>query len=103
VLVVGAILAIGSLAGRDSGGGGSSYDPDNEYEAIAQCESRIERLLKAPSTAEFNSTAVRAVGWRVTGAVDAENSFGAMIRSSYECAVTINSDGTATTSVVSFE
>src|SRR5690606_14486524 len=38
--------------------GCSSNSPDRgSEESIAQCETRIERLLKAPATADFNSTA----------------------------------------------
>lgn len=59
---------------------------------MAQCESRIESLLKAPSTAEFDSQATGSGTWTVTGTVVAENSFGAMVRSSYQCTVVIDGD-----------
>ena len=80
------------------------YDANNEYEAIAQCEPRVEGMLKAPSTAEFNSNASTSGSrvWTVTGTVDAENSFGAMVRSSYGCTVTIG-DGDANTTVDYFK
>ncbi|MWV50048.1 hypothetical protein GRS96_12290 [Rathayibacter sp. VKM Ac-2803] len=76
---------------------------DNQYEAIAQCEARIERLLKAPATAEFDSSATGGGTWKVTGSVDAENSFGATLRSNYACTVVVNGDGRLTTTVDSFD
>lgn len=78
-------------------------DSDNEYEAIAQCEARIDRLLKAPATADYETDATPQSGsWIVTGHVDSENSFGASVRSTFQCTVTINGDR-ATTKVDSFE
>lgn len=66
------------------------YDPTNKLEAIAQCEATVEDPLKSPSTAEFDSQASGYGTWSVTGTVDAENSFGAMVRSNYECTVIID-------------
>ena len=77
------------------------YDPNNSSEAIIQCEDRVEALLKAPTTAEFDSNATGGGSdrvWTVTGTVDAENSFGAKVRSDYGCTVTMHEDS-ATTSV----
>jgi len=95
---VGGIL-IGVVASLIGGNRSDSSSNDNQYEAIAQCEARIERLLKAPSTAEFDSSATASGGvWTVTGTVDSENSFGAMLRSNFQCTVEIHTD-TATTTV----
>ncbi len=64
-------------------------------DAITKCERKIRDQLKAPSTAEFSS--VRYTGtspkWVVRGDVDAQNSFGAMLRSSWLCTATVNGDG----------
>lgn len=55
------------------------------------CKLYIEKSLKAPSTANFqNYTQFTAVGkgdgpYLVRGYVDAQNSFGAMIRSDFSC------------------
>lgn len=87
---------MGAVAGnRDDGPSATG----GKYEAIAQCEARIERLLKAPSTAEFDSDATGsgAGPWDVTGVVDAENSFGAALRSSFGCTVTMSGDMATTT------
>ncbi|WP_426319948.1 hypothetical protein [Microbacterium sp. E-13] len=73
------------------------YDANNKYEAIAQCEARIKDMLKAPSTAEFHSDAAGNGTWTVTGTVDAENGFGAMIRNDFECTVRISGDRATTT------
>ena len=80
------------------------YDGNNEYQAIAQCEPRIEEMLKAPATAEFDSNASLGGSriWIVTGTVDAENSFGALVRSRYGCTVTMLEDS-ANTRVDYFE
>lgn len=59
------------------------YDLNNASVAISQCEGEVKERLKAPSTAKFESNATGGGPWTVTGTVDAENSFGAMIRSSY--------------------
>lgn len=96
-------LFVGCVNLVSSAGEGDDYESDNQYEAIAQCEARIERLLKAPATADFNSSARGGGTWTVTGTVDAENSFGANVRANYECTVVDNGDGTLTTSVDTFE
>jgi hypothetical protein len=71
------------------------YDPDNAGEAQAQCRDLVEGSLKAPATAEFGElSAAKLLGeWTVTGYVDAENSFGAMLRNNFQCTVRVV-DGT---------
>jgi hypothetical protein len=63
-------------------------------DAERQCQDWVKEKLKAPATAQF--TATQSTGgpasWQVTGKVDSENSFGALMRSSWTC--TISSDGT---------
>lgn len=100
VLLVGAgiVWMIVSTSSEDD------YDSNTSYEAIAQCEAAIKEKLKAPSTAEFESTATGGGTWTVVGTVDAENSFGAMLRSSYQCSVIIdNVEDTARVRIDSFE
>ena len=83
--------------------GGSSSSNSGQFEAIAQCEARIENLLKAPATADFETSATGSGStWTVSGSVDAENSFGALIRSTFQCTVVLQGDS-ATTTVDSFE
>jgi len=69
-----------------------SYDANNSVEAIAQCEDLVQSKLKSPSTAQFDSTAKGFGEWTVTGTVDSENSFGAMLRSEYQCTVIIEGE-----------
>lgn len=59
------------------------------------CEGFVRDQLKAPATADFSSEDVTANSplYTVTGAVDAENSFGAKLRSRFTCVV--YDDGTA--------
>lgn len=55
------------------------------------CQEAVRDQLKAPATAEFQDVTVSAAGagaWRVDGAVDSENSFGAQIRTSFSCDLT---------------
>ena len=60
----------------------------------------VKKNLKAPSTADFpvfRETAVDDLGggrFRVTSYVDAQNSFGAQIRTNYTCVVKGEEDST---------
>ena len=67
-------------------------DGPNKFEAITYCEDRIETMLKAPATAEFSSRSNESNPFTVTGTVDSQNSFGALVRSSFECSVDITGD-----------
>lgn len=64
-------------------------DGNPEGNAITTCEDAVEARLKAPSTADFHSSAseTKPGVWRVVGAVDAQNSFGAKIRTGFYCTV----------------
>ena len=70
-------------------------------EAGAQCQEWVKNKLKSPSTAQFSGQVVSGgpSSWRVTGNVDAENSFGAAMRSAWTCTIRLDGDtwrGTAT-------
>ena len=95
VAVIGGCTAIASMNAKP-------YDANNKVEAISQCEARIADRLKAPSTADFTSDATGYGTWTVTGVVDAENSFGATVRSSFQCTVVIAGD-TARTTIDKFD
>lgn len=61
--------------------------------------SLIDASLKAPSTAQYAYENVEVCGpdmYKVKGAVDAENSFGAMLRTKYVITVKVNPDLSAT-------
>lgn len=93
------VMGFISAQGSDDG----SSVTNNSYEAIAQCEARIDKLLKAPATAEYDSSASGSGNgpWTVSGTVDAQNSFGATMRETFGCTVTMSGD-MATTTVDSF-
>lgn len=99
VVVFLVVLGIGGWIYGSSRGDDPSPRYD-KYEAIAQCEARVEKLLKSPSTADYDSNATGSgTGpWKITGVVDAQNSFGATVRASYGCTVTMSGD-MATTAV----
>lgn len=80
-----------------SNSGGSSKIEPNAREAKQICETAVERQLKAPSTAKFNSTFQYNPSdehdYRVATTVDAQNSFGAMMRTEFNCNMTWNPSG----------
>lgn len=77
--VIAAVALLALFSSRDSG-------PDNEREAVAQCEGFADDRLKAPAGAEYELDATQ-VGdsWTVIGTVDSENSFGSQVRSDVTC------------------
>lgn len=85
VLVVGGCSY--AVFGRGGGGGG------DEGGAIAYCHQFVEDRLRAPSTADFPSSPEHRVTelgdqrWRVAAYVDAENGFGAQIRTEWTCEI----------------
>jgi hypothetical protein len=84
------VLFIVGIANSPGGSGGPRYDAFN---AQTECEGFVRRSLKAPSSADFaphRELAISGQGagpWTVVGWVDAQNAFGAKIRSSYVCEV----------------
>jgi hypothetical protein len=91
LVVLGALTSGGDTeSGRD--------EDASAYVKIA-CREWVKERLKAPATADFASESVSKVGkhYTVTGAVDAENSFGAQIRTPFLCTAT--HDGEASTLV----
>ena len=73
---------------------------DQEAEAIAMAKEMVKAELKAPSTASFpwdaSAYAITKSGnqYTVKGYVDAQNSFGAKIRSTFEACFTYEMVGT---------
>lgn len=66
----------------------SSYSSDSEIDAYTTAKNIISKNLKAPSTAKFlsydrQSITISGNIYTVNGYVDAQNSFGAMLRSYY--------------------
>jgi len=78
--------------------GDESQDPavaDRAVDAEIMCEEFIGRRLKVPATAKYSHTQTLKDGARYTviGHVDAENSFGAMVRTDYTCVVADQGNG----------
>lgn len=82
-------LVVTVVSGVNGDDGPREPDP---YEAVLMCEKRVEDLLKAPTTAEFNLQATGSNPFTVRGTVDSENGFGAMIRSQVQCTVEIEGE-----------
>lgn len=76
-------------------------DEDDEwvptaFDAVQVCETWVSEKLKSPSSAEFSGTDSAPAGsdaWTVTGQVDSQNGFGAMIRTSWTCDVRFDATG----------
>ncbi len=86
--VVAAIaLCCGGLTSFGNDGNGAKDDSIAAYNA---CKGYVKAHLKAPSTAKFSNPDFYGSGtrWIVKGDVDAQNSFGAMIRNQYRCEIT---------------
>lgn len=70
----------------------------DRFNAQVECEKFVTQRLKAPSTADFASMRDLKISgdgngpWSVEGYVDAQNSFGAKIRSRYTCSVMFDND-----------
>ena len=97
-MLLGLILWGVSALGSGSGGAGSKVDKGSNTGAYVVCKDFVEMRLKAPSTAEFSrmydSDVEKVSGnyWKVESYVDAENSFGAMVRTYFTCEVTYQGD-----------
>ncbi|MBM9432336.1 hypothetical protein [Flaviflexus equikiangi] len=85
-LIAGLVL-FGMLQGDDE-------DALSAYSAERACTTEVSNRLKAPSTADIKVTSKteNSDGWSFGGTVDAENSFGANIRSNWICNATQEND-----------
>ena len=84
-----AFLAL-PVSACSSGGSGPEKDAGDEWSAQAVCEEFVKDRLKSPSTADFsdeNREQLTDTVFVVTGSVDSENGFGAMIRNDFTCRV----------------
>lgn len=74
------------------GGGGDNWSP-TPAEARSVCEGWVKDKLKSPATADFTDGATTGSGgtYTVGGEVDSQNSFGALVRSSWSCDVRYDS------------
>lgn len=60
-----------------------------DAEAIDVCQEWVKGNLKAPASAEFSGVELKRTtpDWTVRGAVDSQNSFGAMLRNEWKCTI----------------
>jgi hypothetical protein len=105
-----------ALSGCGGSGGSDASDsarhsverPDPEALMFDACTNEVLTHLKAPATATFPDSSTARYespdpsGYeqtRVYGYVDAQNGFGALIRSEWSCSASLDSDGTDVRSV----
>jgi hypothetical protein len=90
IVIVFLALATGS---SDSGSSGQPRPEHDALSAWVMCQQFIEERLKAPKSADFPAgydrftTDLGDGRYRVKAYVDAQNSFGAEIRTNFECTV----------------
>lgn len=66
--------------------------------AIRACQENVTGQLRSPSSASFPPTREHRTresrdGWHVSGWVDADNAFGANLRTRWDCTATRSEDG----------
>jgi hypothetical protein len=87
------LVVIGSLAGGDEEPGAQPVD------AWVACQHFIEQRLTSPSSAKYPGRYTDYVSelgdgrFRVRAYVDAQNSFGAVVRNQFDCTVEHNGSG----------
>lgn len=91
-----AVVAVIALSASLAACGGGS-DTGAQVGAYRSCERAVGTQLKAPSTADFSGYShsdISATGstYSVHGYVDSENSFGAKVRSDWDCRVRSTGD-----------
>jgi len=64
-------------------------------QVVSSCQNAVAERAVAPSTVSFVSSelATTETGWTVSGQLDGQNVFGAMIRAPYACAVQYTLEG----------
>jgi hypothetical protein len=88
VCAAGALAVLAGCGGEETGSKGDSK-ASAESAVLEACRDAVRDELKAPATADFSEETAEetstAFTWAAAGAVDAENSFGAKIRSRWVC------------------
>lgn len=71
----------------------------DKYDIIVTAENCVKQNLKSPKTAEFCNSAkydikkIDEKKWTISGCVDSQNGFGAMLRSDFSMEVIVSADG----------
>jgi len=87
------IMSFGSGGSGRSGRSSAPKQAHSELDAWGMCREFVEESLKAPRTAKFPwgyskfTTHLGGGKYRVRAYVDAQNSFGALVRSDFDCTV----------------
>lgn len=79
------VVALGLLVA------GCSGDNPDDATAEVMCQDFVKDQLKAPGSAKFSEERADEPfdgEWKVTGVVDSENGFGALLRAEYTCRMT---------------
>lgn len=106
VLVLAVLMTIGVVSCINNVSNKPPSESSKEADAIYACRQSVKEKLKSPSSATFSrELAQRVEGnpnkFRVTGQVEADNSFGAKIRAAYACDATwISKDTTSASAVI---
>lgn len=94
VLLVFFVIIFRSCTGCGNNNTDTKPDSFSEVDAYVWAQTFVEKKLKAPSSAEFCSiydgthiSQYSDTVYFVSGCLDAQNSFGAMIRSKYSCLI----------------
>ena len=100
ILVILAVIIFACLMSRcGSDSSEPEVDKGDSIDAYLVCQDFVSEGLKAPSTAEFASMSDSTIrntsgdNWSVSSYVDAQNSFGAMIRTHFVCDLVYRGDG----------
>lgn len=82
------IVGIGAAVFMANRGETTSKIANTTGQAISKCRIKVSEQLKAPGSAKFGDmkyTPESDIAGRVTGWVDAENGFGALVRNRFAC------------------
>jgi hypothetical protein len=94
-VLAGLAFGVGAVWFMASSGSGGSDDQESSvkptpFMAFIQCQAFVKNTLKAPATAQFPSKPQSAIDagnntFVVIATVDAQNSFGALLRNDWTC------------------
>ena len=89
ILILGTLTMCNSILNSPTKTGTTAAAESPQHIAMIACRNAVKAQLKSPSSAQFSGETVEAAGsiWKVKGNVDADNSYGAAMRLTYQCNV----------------